>query len=170
VGLVELTGQRQQSRLGVQRGGGVVGGAHAVLDRAAQPLGQLVADVAELMQLAPGEHGMVEHVQNGPAQRLGAVQDAQDRLGCVQAALPQPYQQVAGQGGVLGGALDQRQRVLGPVDGDPQRHHAAVLCEVDPVDHYTDQVQPGQVSGQQLGQRGVGHGDKPARHRRLAGA
>jgi hypothetical protein len=45
VGLVELPGQREQLGLGVQGGGGVVGGAHAVLDRATQPLGQPVADI-----------------------------------------------------------------------------------------------------------------------------
>jgi hypothetical protein len=48
VGLVEFPGQGEQLGLSVQSGGGVVGGAHAVLDRAAQSLGQLVADVAEL--------------------------------------------------------------------------------------------------------------------------
>jgi len=52
VGLVELAGQRLQLGLGVQGGGGVVGGAHAVLDRAAQPLGELVTDVADLVELA----------------------------------------------------------------------------------------------------------------------
>jgi len=45
MGLVELAGQGEQLGFGVQRGGGMVGDAHAVLDRTAQPLGQLVADV-----------------------------------------------------------------------------------------------------------------------------
>jgi hypothetical protein len=45
VGLVELAGQGEQLGFGIQRGGGVVGGAHAVLDRATQPLGELVTDV-----------------------------------------------------------------------------------------------------------------------------
>jgi hypothetical protein len=45
-----------------------------------------------------------------------------------------------------------------------------VLAEVDAVDQQADQVQPRQVGGQQLGQGGVGHGDKPAGDRRLAGA
>jgi hypothetical protein len=85
-----------------------------VLDRAAQPLGQLVADVADLVLLASGQHGMIEHVQHGPAQRLGAVQHKQDRPGDIQAALTQPDQQLPGQGGVLGGTLDQGQRCLVP--------------------------------------------------------
>jgi hypothetical protein len=114
VGLVELSGQRLKLRLGVQGRGSMVGDPHATLDRAAQPLGELVADVAELVLLASGEHGMVEHVEHGAAQRLGPVQHAQDRPGWIQAALAQPDQSLAGQGGVLGGALHQGQGVLGP--------------------------------------------------------
>jgi hypothetical protein len=65
----------------------VVGGAHAVLDRAAQPLGQLVAEVADLVLLASGDDRVVEHVGDRAAQRLGAVDDTQDRSGRVQAPL-----------------------------------------------------------------------------------
>jgi hypothetical protein len=38
--------------------------------------------------LAPGDDRMVEHVGDRAAQRLGAVDDAQDRPGGIQAALP----------------------------------------------------------------------------------
>jgi hypothetical protein len=147
--------------LSVQSGGGVVGGAHATLYRPLQPLGQPVADVADLVLLAPGEHRVVEDVADGAAQRLGAVDDAQDRPGDVQAAVAQPDQQLAGQGGVLGGALHQRQRVLGPVDGDAQGDHTGVLAKGHAVDHQAHQVEGGQVGAEQLGQRGVGHGHKP---------
>jgi len=88
----------------------------------------------------------------------------------VQAALAQPDQQLAHQRGVLGRALDQRQRVLDPVDIDTQRDHAAVLTEVHPIDHQRHQIQPGHISGQQLGQGRFGGRDEPARHRRLRGA
>jgi len=81
VGVVELAGQRGQLRLGVQGGGGVVGSVHAVLDRAAQPLGQLVTDVSELMLLASGDDRLVEDVQDRAARCLGAVDDPQDRPG-----------------------------------------------------------------------------------------
>jgi hypothetical protein len=70
-----------------------------------------------------------------------------------------PDQQLPGQGGVLGGALHQGQWVLGPVQVDAEGDHAGGLAEVDPVDHQADQVEGGQVGGQQLGQRRVGHGD-----------
>ena len=44
----------------------------------------------------------------------------------------------------------------------PERHDAARLGEVHPVDHQRDQVQPGQIRGEQLGQRGLGHRHEPA--------
>src|SRR6266545_6435885 len=48
-------------------------------------------------------------------------------------------------------SLHQRQGMLGPVQVDPKGDHAGVLAEVDPVDQQADQVQPGQVAGEQLG-------------------
>ena len=65
------------------------------------------------MELAALDDGVVEHVVDGTAQRAGAVDHDQDRPGSVQAALPQPDQQVGHHGGVLGRALGQRQD-LGP--------------------------------------------------------
>jgi hypothetical protein len=44
-----------------------------------------------------------------------------------------------------------------------------VLGHPDTVDHEGDQVQARQVGGQQLGQRPLGGGDEPARHRRPGG-
>jgi len=55
------------------------------------------------------------------------------------------------------------------VDADPERHDAAVLGEVHPVDHERHQVQGGQVRGKQLGQCMLGHRHELARDRRLAG-
>ena len=52
--------------------------------------------------------------------------------------------------------------MLGPVQVDAEGDHAGVLAEVDAVDQQADQVQLGQIRGQQLGQGGVGHGDKPS--------
>jgi hypothetical protein len=50
-------------------------------------------------------------------------------------------------------------------DIDAQGDHTGVLAEVHPVDHQRDQIQPGQVRGQQLSQRGLGGRDEPPRHR-----
>jgi hypothetical protein len=80
----------------------------------------------------------------------------------VQATLPQAHQQLAHQGGVLGRAFDQRQRVLGPVDIDAQGNYPAVLAEVHPIDHQRHQIQPGHIRGQQLGQGGLDGRDEPA--------
>ena len=65
-------------------------------------------------------------------------------------ALAQPHDQLGDQGGVLGRALHQRQRVLRAVDVDPQSDHAGVLAEVHPVDHERHQIQLRQIRGQQL--------------------
>jgi hypothetical protein len=111
---------------------------------------------------------LVEHVLHRPGQGLGPVEDGEDRLGDVQAAVAQPGDQVSDQGGVLGRALLHRQRVLRAVDADAQRHHAGVLAEVHAVDHERDQVQVIEPAAHQFGQRGLGGGDEPARHRRLA--
>jgi hypothetical protein len=60
--------------------------------------------------------------------------------------------------------------MLRSVDVDPEGDHAQVLTEAHPVDHQRHQVQPGQVRGQQLAQRGLGRRDEPPRHRRARGA
>ena len=100
---------------------------------------------------------MVEDVEDGLAQGLRAVDADQDRSGDVQAAVAQPGEQVGDDGGVLGRAFDQGEGVLGPVGVDAQRDDADRLAEVHAVDHQRDQVQAGQVGGQQLRERGLGH-------------
>ena len=75
---------------------------------------------------------MVEHVEHGPALRLGPVNAHQHRPGDVQAALAQPDQRVGDHGGVLGGAFDECQRVLVPVDVDTQRHVRQVSAKLTP--------------------------------------
>ncbi len=77
-------------RLGGKGGVCVVGLAHPPFDLGAEPLGQHVGDVADLVKLAASQHRIVEHVQHRPAQRLGPVQHRQDRPGDVQVALAQP--------------------------------------------------------------------------------
>jgi hypothetical protein len=119
------------------------------------------------MELAALDDLVVEHVADRVAQRLGAVDHHQDGPGDLQAAVAQPGQQVADDRGVLGRALGQSEGDLGPIDGDAEGDHTAVLGDPDPVDHERDQLQPGQVGGQQLGQRPLGRGDEPARDRRL---
>jgi hypothetical protein len=110
---------------------------------------------------------LVEDVLDCAGQRLGPVEDGQDGLGDIQAALAQPGDQTGDQGGVLGRALLHRQRILRAVDADAQGHRTGVLAEVHPVHHEGDQVQVIEPTAHQLGERGLGGGDEPARYCRL---
>jgi len=112
---------------------------------------------------------LVEDIVDRAGERLGPVDHRQDGLGDIQAALTQPGDQIRDQGGVLGRAFLDRQRVLGPVDADAQRDHAGVLAEVHPVGHERDQIQVIEAAAHQLAKRGLGGGDEPAGHRRLRG-
>jgi hypothetical protein len=72
---------------------------------------------------------LAEHVLDGSAQGLPAVNDEQDRLLGIQAPLDQVREQRASERGVLGRALPQPQRNLHPVGGDPQRDHVRAISE-----------------------------------------
>jgi len=60
--------------------------------------------------------------------------------------------------------------MFGALQVDAERHDAARLGEVHPVDHHRDQVQRAQVGAEQLGESGLGLGYELPRHRRPAGA
>src|SRR6266487_3794646 len=169
VGLVQLAGQLGQQSLGLDRRGGVVGLAHPPLGDGAQPFGQLVPDIFDLVLLTSLDERLAGDVPDGAREGLGAIEDGEDGPGDIQAALAQPGDQVGDQGGVLGRAFLDGQRVLGPLNVDAERDDAGVLAEVHPVGHERDQVQPIQPAGHQLLQRGLSRGHEPAGHRRLAG-
>jgi hypothetical protein len=82
-----------------------------------------------------------EDVADGLAQRLGAVDDDQHALLDIQAALDEVGQQRGGDGGVLGRAVPQPERVLDAVGVDPERDDAAAALELDPVEHHHRQPQ-----------------------------
>jgi hypothetical protein len=117
------------------------------------------------MQLAALHDGVIEHVGDRTAQRLGAVEHHQQGPGHLESAVAQAGQQVTHHGGALG----QGERNLGAVQGDPESDHAGVLGHPDAVDQQRDQVQAGEVGGQQLGQGMLGGGHEPAGHRRPGG-
>ena len=84
-------------------------GAHLV----AVALGQQVADVSLLVAMAAmHQRVLAEDVLDRAAQRLAAVDDEQDRLLGIQAAVDEIGQQRPGQRGVLGRALPQPERDL----------------------------------------------------------
>ena len=66
---------------------------------------------------------------------------------------------------VLGRAFTQPERVLRPVDADPQRDHHTALTHVHAVEHQRLDVQFAQIAGHQLGQRGLGLATNGARRR-----
>jgi hypothetical protein len=151
VGAVQLPGQRLQLGLGDQRVGVAVGGPHPLGHGGGDGVGEPVGHIAQLMQLAALNDGVIEHVGDRAPQRLGAVEDHQQRPGHLESAVAQAGQQVTHHGGVLGGALGQGERDLGAVQGDPEGDHTGVLGHPDAVDQQRHQVQAGQVGGQQLG-------------------
>src|SRR3954463_7635643 len=92
----------------------------------------MILNISYFVELAATDHRMVEHLPDRRGERLGAVQDGQDRTGHVQAPVAQPDQQTPDQGGVLRRSLDQRQPMLHTVDPYPQRDRAQMVGDVDP--------------------------------------
>jgi hypothetical protein len=112
--------------------------------------------------LASLDDWLVEDRLDRRGQCLRPVDHRQDGPGDVQAAVAQVGDQAGDQGLVLRRALGQRQRVLGSVDADAQRNHAAVLAEVHAIDQERDQVQVIEPTAHQVGEGGLGSGDEPA--------
>jgi hypothetical protein len=83
------------------------------------------------MELAALHDRVVEHVADRAAPRLGTVDHHQDGPGDLQPAVAQPGQQVADDLGVLGRALGQSEGDLGPIDGDAEGDHTAMLGHPD---------------------------------------
>ena len=80
--------------------------AHPGADLVAVAFGQQIADIAFLVALAAmHQRVLAEDVADRLAQRLAAVDDEQDRLPGIQAAVDEIGQQRAGERGVLGRCL-----------------------------------------------------------------
>jgi hypothetical protein len=170
VASLELVGQGEQLAFGLHCRLRAVGGPQVPLDHAAQLLGQPVSHVVDLVLLTALDDGLTEDVCDGSAQGLGAIDDDEDPFGDVKSAFAQAHQQVFCQGGVLGRALDQGERMLNARDFDAQSHHPTVLGDVHAVDHQGHQVELAQRAGQKLGQGGLGGTDEAPRDRGLARA
>jgi hypothetical protein len=95
----------------------------------------LVANAALHRRVGP------EHVADGLAQRLGAVEHDQHALPHIEAALDEVREQRGRDGRVLGRAVPQPERVLDAVGVDPQGDDAAAALELDPVKHHDRQAQ-----------------------------
>ena len=122
------------------------------------------------MELAPGDDRVVEDGLHRAGERLGAIEDAQDRPGDTQSPVTEADQKAGDKRRVLGVALDHPEGVLHSLDVDADRHHTAVTCEVDPVDHEGDEIEPAQVGCHQLGQCRLGGGHEAPGDRRAGRA
>ena len=132
-------------------------------------LGQVVEHVALLVTHAALHRRVdAEHVADGLAQRLGAVDDDEHALLDVQAALDEVGEQRGRDGGVLGRAVPEPERVLDAVGVDPERDDAAAALELDPVEHQHRQAQVVERAAHQLDQVLARARDELAADRRLA--
>ena len=144
----ELVGEHAQlverAVVVVERPGGSQPAAHerpVALGQMREHVSLLVADAALDRRVD------AEHVADGLAERLGAVDDDQHALLDIQAALDEVGQQRGRDGGVLGRAVPQPERVLDAVGVDPERDDAAAALELDPVEHQHRQAQISQRRG-----------------------
>ncbi len=122
-------GERAELSLSLERRAGVVRAPHLASDRLAQPLGQLVQDVSQLVQLTAPNHRLVEALEHRAAERQRTVDDHEDRPAHVEssALVTELHEQVAHERGAFGRPLFEREGMLGPGAVDAKRHDAAVL-------------------------------------------
>ena len=103
------------------------------------------------------------------AQRLGAVQDNQDALLAVQAAVHEVAQQLAADRRVLRRAVPQAQRDLDAFGRHAQRHDAAAALQLQAVEHQGGEANVGQRPAHQRAQLLAGPADELAADRALGG-
>jgi hypothetical protein len=139
---VELAGENLEAF----QGGGVIVQrprlAQPPLDERAVALGEVVEHVSLFVADTALHRGVdAEDVTDGLSERLGAVEHNEHALLDIQAALDEIGQQHGGDGGVLGRAVPQPERVLDTVALDAQRDDAAAALELDAVEHQHRQTQ-----------------------------
>jgi hypothetical protein len=105
------------------------------LGQVAEHVALLVPDAALHRRIGP------EDVAHGLPECLGAVDHDEHALLDIQATLDEVREQRGGDGGVLGRAVPEPERVLDAVGVDPERNDAATTLELDPVEHHHRQPQ-----------------------------
>ena len=150
-GPVELCGEQLEPLLGELGVGQRPRRAHPGADLVAVALGQQIADVALLVALAAmHERVLAEDVADRLAQRLAAVDDEQDRLLGVQAAVDEIGQQRPRERGVLGAAFPEPERDLDAFGADPERDDVRALGDLEAVEHHHRQAHVIQPARHQL--------------------
>ena len=93
---------------------------------------------------------LAEDVGDRAAQRLAAVDDEQDRLVGIQAAVDQVGQQRPRECRVLGAAFPEPERDLHALGRDPERDDVRALSDLQPVEHHHRQADVVQPAAHQL--------------------
>jgi len=109
-----------------------------------------------------------EDLADGFPERLGAVDHHEHALLDIQATLDEVREQRGGDGGVLGRAVPEPERMLDAVGVDPERDDAATALQIDPVEHQHRQAQVVERAAHQLDQVLARARDELATDRRLA--
>ena len=145
----------------------MIGVGHPAPYSAAKSLRQMTFHVPNLVQLVALDDRVIEHVDDCLAQRLGAVEADQHRTGDIQAPLTQIHQQVVTNVAVSVEPSTNASGCLSPLMSMPSAtmQHDSAKCTPSII---SASVQPGQVLGKQLGQRGFSHRREFAGDRRLA--
>ena len=97
--------------------------------------GEVIEDVAFLVTDAALNGDVAEDSVNGGAEGLAAVQDDQDALVAVQAAVDEVREQLDADALVLRRAVPQPERDLDAVGRDAERDDAAAALELEAVEH-----------------------------------
>ena len=150
--LLQLAGELFQLGFGTKGVVVVVDRAHLLRHGLSEGFRQLRLDISDLVQLATMDHRVVEDRFHGAREGLGAVDDDEDRPCHLESAIAKPDEEVLDDGGVLGVAFCDRERVLSARQVDPHRHDTDVITEVHAVDHERHEVELREVTGQQLGE------------------
>ena len=110
---------------------------------------------------------VAEHLGDRRAQRLRTIDHGEDAVLEAQPASDEIGEQVGDDDLVLGVTETEPDGHLRPVAVMTRATTIISPGDVEPVDHHHRRLQPGQVRFEQLGDRRLGRGDEPARHRRL---
>src|SRR5215211_677581 len=110
---------------------------------------------------------LAKDVLDRAAQRLAAVDDEQDRLLGIQAAIDEIGQQRARERRVLRRALPEPERNLDALGRDPERDDMRAVGDLQAVEHHHRQPHVIQPPRHRLPERGAGALDEQLRRRRL---
>ena len=163
----ELAGERFQA---LDRGlvvGELPGRAQPALDRGPVAFGQVIEDVAFLVTDAALDGDVAEDGVNGGSEGLAAVQDDEDALVAVQAAVDEVREQLDADALVLRRAVPQPQRDLDAIGRDAERDDAAAALQLEAVEHQRRQANVLERTGHQRAQMLTGAPDELAADRAL---